>query len=74
MTHIQHRIEKLRDKYGKYRSPHEAAGVIHEEFIEFMERIHAKDWIGARGEAVDIAVACLKFAEEETTREKMGQY
>jgi NTP pyrophosphatase (non-canonical NTP hydrolase) len=71
---VQSRIAALRRKFGPYASPHEAAGVIHEEFLEFMDAIHRNDWEDARAEAEDIAVTCLKFAQEKTTREKMGKY
>lgn len=69
-THqITDQVKKLSDIYGPYSSPHEAAGVIHEEFLEMMEAIHAKDWEKARAEAFDIAATALKFSGEITARE-----
>ena len=49
------KAEKARKHYGPYSSPHEALGVMMEEFNELQDAIHANDWPHAREEAEDIA-------------------
>jgi NTP pyrophosphatase (non-canonical NTP hydrolase) len=55
--------------YGTFASRHEILGVVSEEFKEFVDAVHSKDYENMKDELIDIAVACifgLVCLEEET--------
>ena len=56
------------EKYGSYRSPHEAYGVLAEEMSEMLDAIHKNDDESARHEALQIAAVAFRFATEGWTR------
>lgn len=53
-----------RAKYGPYRSPHEAYGVLAEEMMELLQAIHANDDEGSRREALQVAAVAFRFARD----------
>jgi NTP pyrophosphatase (non-canonical NTP hydrolase) len=55
--------------YGTFASKHEILGVITEEFKEFVDAVHSKDYEEMKSEIIDLAVGCifgLACFEEET--------
>lgn len=56
------------DRYGPFASPHEAHSVIREEleelFDEVRKRRDQRSSLALRNEAIDIAVAALRFAAQ----------
>jgi phosphoribosyl-ATP pyrophosphohydrolase len=45
--------------YGTFTSKHEILGVITEEYQEFVDAVHNKDYENMKEELLDIAVACV---------------
>ena len=61
LTNIRIEADASADKYGHFRSPHEALGVLVEEFKEFIDAVHANDDDAARHEAMQIAAVAYRF-------------
>ena len=51
-------------KWGAYRSEHEAYGVLAEEMKELLDAIHANDHAAGRREALQIAAVAFRYALE----------
>lgn len=74
MDAIAKTIEKLKFRlqqkgYGTFSSKHEILGVITEEYKEFVDAVHGKNYDEMKGEIMDLAVGCifgLACLEEET--------
>jgi NTP pyrophosphatase (non-canonical NTP hydrolase) len=45
--------------YGTFSSRHEILGVVTEEYKEFIDAVHSKDYENMKEELLDIAVACV---------------
>lgn len=74
MKAVDKTVEKLKFRlrqkgYGTFASKHEILGVITEEYKEFVDAVHSKNYEEMKTEIVDLAVGCIfGFAcfEEET--------
>jgi NTP pyrophosphatase (non-canonical NTP hydrolase) len=74
MKAVDKTVEKLKFRlkqkgYGTFASKHEILGVITEEYKEFVDAVHSKNYDEMRTEIVDLAVGCifgLACFEEET--------
>jgi len=51
-------------RYGNYASVHEALGVLCEEFDELFQAAQANDLPAVQREALDIASAALRLADQ----------
>ncbi len=58
-----------RDRWGSYRSAHEAYGVLAEEMSELLDAIHRNDETQAREEALQVAAVAFRYALEGWTRD-----
>ncbi len=58
-----------RDKWGAYRSPHEAYGVLSEEMAELLEAMHQNDEARVRHEAMQVAAVAYRLAAEGWSRD-----
>ena len=58
-VHIE--AERARDKWGPFRSTHEALGVLIEELDELRAAIHANDTDAARHESMQVAAVAYRF-------------
>jgi NTP pyrophosphatase (non-canonical NTP hydrolase) len=45
--------------YGTFSSRHEILGVITEEYNEFVDAVHSKNYDNMKEEIIDLAVACI---------------
>jgi NTP pyrophosphatase (non-canonical NTP hydrolase) len=74
MEAVEKTVEKLRFRlkqkgYGTFASRHEILGVITEEYKEFVDAVHSKNYDEMKSEITDLAVGCifgLACLEEET--------
>jgi NTP pyrophosphatase (non-canonical NTP hydrolase) len=74
MKAVNKTVEKLKFRlkqkgYGTFASKHEILGVITEEYKEFVDAVHSKNYEEMKTEIVDLAVGCifgLACFEEET--------
>jgi NTP pyrophosphatase (non-canonical NTP hydrolase) len=74
MKAVDKTIEKLKFRlkqkgYGTFASKHEILGVITEEYKEFVDAVHSKNYEEMKSEIIDLAVGCmfgLACFEEET--------
>jgi NTP pyrophosphatase (non-canonical NTP hydrolase) len=74
MKAVENTVEKLKFRliqkgYGTFVSRHEILGVITEEYKEFVDAVHSKNYDDMKTEIVDLAVGCifgLACFEEET--------
>ena len=57
-------VNEAEDKWGPFRSPHEAYGVLAEEVAELLDAIHANDIDKARAEALQVAAVAYRFARD----------
>jgi len=51
-------------KYGSFKSTHEGLGVITEEYHELIEAIRGNYSESVRQEAIQVAAACLRLANQ----------
>lgn len=74
MDAVEKTIEKLKFRlnqkgYGTFSSKHEILGVITEEYKEFVDAVHSKNYDEMKNEILDLAVGCifgLACFDEET--------
>ncbi len=74
MKAVDKTVEKLKFRlkqkgYGTFASKHEILGVITEEYKEFVDAVHSKNYEEMKSEIIDLAVGCifgLACFEEET--------
>jgi NTP pyrophosphatase (non-canonical NTP hydrolase) len=74
MKAVEKTVAKLKFRlnqkgYGTFASRHEILGVITEEYKEFVDAVHSKNYDDMKTEIVDLAVGCifgLACFEEET--------
>ncbi|WP_163192579.1 MazG nucleotide pyrophosphohydrolase domain-containing protein [Clostridium thermarum] len=64
MNAVDKVVEKLRYRlnqkgYGSFVSRHEILGVMTEEFKEFVDAVHSKNYDEMREEIMDLAVGCI---------------
>lgn len=64
MDAVNKTIEKLQFRldqkgYGTFASRHEILGVIAEEYNEFAEAVHSKNYEEMKAEILDLAVGCI---------------
>ncbi|WP_139904488.1 MazG nucleotide pyrophosphohydrolase domain-containing protein [Clostridium thermarum] len=64
MNAVDKVAEKLRYRlnqkgYGSFASRHEILGVMTEEFKEFVDAVHSKNYDEMREEIMDLAVGCI---------------
>ena len=48
-------------RWGPFRSPHEAYGVLAEEVMEMLQAIHANNYADARQESMQVAAVAYRF-------------
>lgn len=59
---VEAEMDRAMRKHGPMRTPHEAFGVIYEEFmIEFAAAMHANDREQARKEMIQVAAMACRF-------------
>lgn len=61
---LHKRMSVADDRYGGFASTHEALGVITEEYDELREAIKENDMQAVMREALDIAAAACRLAEQ----------
>lgn len=64
MDAVEKTVEKLRFRlnqkgYGTFASRHEILGVITEEYKEFIDAVHSKNYEEMKSEIIDLAVGCI---------------
>jgi hypothetical protein len=59
---------------GAYAGPHEALGILEEEFLELKEAIVANDNTQTCNELVDIAVCCIFGVASMVTLKRHGSW
>lgn len=59
---IAARIERADDRYGPFRSTHEAMGVALEEWTEFIEAVRSNQLLDIYEEALDLAAVMIRLA------------
>jgi NTP pyrophosphatase (non-canonical NTP hydrolase) len=64
MKAVEKTIEKLKFRlnqkgYGTFSSRHEILGVITEEYQEFVDAVHSKNYDEMKSEIMDLAVGCI---------------
>lgn len=64
MKAVDKTVEKLKFRlkqkgYGTFASKHEILGVITEEYKEFVDAVHSKDYEEMKSEIIDLAVGCI---------------
>jgi NTP pyrophosphatase (non-canonical NTP hydrolase) len=64
MAAVEKTLEKLKFRlnqkgYGTFSSRHEILGVITEEYKEFVDAVHSKDYDEMKSEIMDLAVGCI---------------
>ena len=64
MGAVNKTVEKLKFRleqkgYGTFASRQEILGVITEEYKEFLDAVHKKDYNEMREEIIDLAVSCI---------------
>lgn len=61
---IHEEAQASEERWGTYRSPHEAYGVLMEEIAELLEAIRANNDVAARYEAMQVAAVAYRFARD----------
>lgn len=61
---LEAEAERSREKWGTYRSTHEAYGVLCEEMHELLEAIQANDDAAVKLEALQVAAVAFRLASE----------
>ena len=56
-------IDKAEDRFGPFRSSHEALGVLLEEFDELKEAIQRNDRMDVQAEAIQVAAVAMRLAD-----------
>lgn len=63
-------LSRIDDKFPPYNSAHEGYAIILEEMDELKDHVWVKqekrDYIGMRGEALQVAATALRFARDVT--------
>lgn len=64
MDAVEKTVEKLKFRleqkgYGTFASRHEILGVITEEYKEFVDAVHSKNYDDMKEEIMDLAVGCI---------------
>lgn len=64
MAAVEKTLEKLKFRlnqkgYGTFSSRHEILGVITEEYKEFVDAVHSKNYDEMKSEIMDLAVGCI---------------
>lgn len=64
MNAVEKTIEKLKFRlnqkgYGTFSSRHEILGIITEEYQEFVDAVHSKNYDEMKSEIMDLAVGCI---------------
>lgn len=64
MKAVDKTVEKLKYRlrqkgYGTFASRHEILGVLTEEYKEFVDAVHKKDYDEMKEEIIDLAVGCI---------------
>jgi NTP pyrophosphatase (non-canonical NTP hydrolase) len=64
MAAVEKTLEKLKFRlnqkgYGTFSSRHEILGVITEEYKEFVDAVHSKNYDEMKSEIIDLAVGCI---------------
>lgn len=70
---LKHRMTNADRRYGSFTSSHEFLGVALEEFAEMTDAVRANDLVKSRDEAIDLAAACLRFADQSVTEKSLRE-
>ena len=61
---VNSHIERSQDRYGDFKSVHEAIGVALEEWDELRSAMHDNDLEDVRAEAIDLAAVLIRLASQ----------